>query len=286
VPDWLRSLWDFEDLESTRARLRDQLEREDEDPRRAQVLTQLARVEGLDGRFEDGDRLLVEAEVKAGGDLGSLTRIALERGRLRNSSDSVEAARPLFAEAFELAIEAKDPWLAADAAHMAAIAAADDAEREAWTERGVRVATSSSNPADAYWVGPLLNNLGWAMYEAGRHAEALEVFESALEARERDPGRPLEIEMARYAVGRALRALGRPADAVDLLQRATSWADANGAPDGWFHEELAEGYAELGRSEEAAEHAATALELLAEQDPSLEADQERLARLRALATAR
>jgi tetratricopeptide (TPR) repeat protein len=283
MPDRLRPLWDFDDLDGTRERLRNQLDREGSDAGRAEVLTQIARVEVLGGDAGASERLLARAAELAGEDVRAQTRIALERGRVRNSTGDVASARPLFVDAFELATSIDDAWLAADAAHMVAIAAADDAEREAWTDRGIRTATTSSEAADAYWVGPLLNNLGWSRFEADRYAEALEAFEAALEARERDPERRMEIEIARYAVGRTLRALGRPAEAAELLEVATTWADANGAPDGWFHEELAEDYAALGSSREAADHASAALTLLAEQDPSLETDRGRLERLRSIA---
>jgi tetratricopeptide (TPR) repeat protein len=284
MPDRLRPLWDFEDLEVTRVRLREQLEREDSDAGRAEVLTQLVRVEVLAGDVDAGERLLEQAEDLVGEDVRARARLALERGRVRNSSGAAGAARPLFVEAFDLATSIGDAWLAADAAHMVAIAASDDADREVWTERGVRTAASSSDHTDAYWVGPLMNNLGWSRFEAGRFADALEAFDRALEARERDPDRPTEIEVARYAVGKTLRALGRPGDAAELLERATTWADANGTPDGWFHEELAEDYAALERPSEAAEHASIALRLLADQDASLEANPERLERLRRIAS--
>jgi hypothetical protein len=54
-------------------------------------------------------------------------------------------------------------------------------------------------------------------------------------------------------VARALRALGRPGEAVPLLEHAVAWAQAAGHPDRGFHEELAAAYADVGRSEEAAE---------------------------------
>jgi tetratricopeptide (TPR) repeat protein len=286
MPDQLRALWDFDDLDATHTRFRGALEREASDPRRAEILTQLARIDGLRGDVEGSERLLIEAEHLAGEDRHARTRIALERGRLRNSSGDLEEARFLFAEAFELAMGAGDRWLAADAAHMAEIAAADDAERETWTERGLDAATSSPDPEDAYWAGPILNNLGWARYEAGRYPEALEAFRAALEARERDPDRPDEIEIARYAVGKTLRALGRPAQAAELLERATAWADGRDMPDGWFHEELAEDYTAVGRRKEAAEHAATALDLLPDQDPTFRDDAPRAERLREIQAGR
>ena len=52
VGDPLRAYWDFDDLDATQERFRELLEKESSDTARAEVLTQLARVEGLLGRFD------------------------------------------------------------------------------------------------------------------------------------------------------------------------------------------------------------------------------------------
>jgi tetratricopeptide (TPR) repeat protein len=124
---------------------------------------------------------------------------------------------------------------------MAALASSDPGGMDAWTQRGVELAERSE--AASYWLGPLLNNLGWAQYEASDHAAALRTFERALEARERDPERPYEIEIARYAVAKALLALGRVDEATAHLERAVAWASGAGKRDRWFDEALAEAYA-------------------------------------------
>jgi tetratricopeptide (TPR) repeat protein len=280
MPDRIQALWDFDDLDASERRFREELEREPSQPGRAELLTQLARVAGLRGSFGDADALLDEAEALAGCRGAARARLLLERGRVRRSAGSPEEALPLFEAAFAEAERAETWFLAGDAAHMAALAAPDPAAMAAWTERGLALAGRS--PDAAYWAGPLLNNLGWARAEAGDHAAALEAFEDALAARERDPGRPYEIAIARYAVGKALRTIGRAAEAARELEQAVAWAASAGVRDGWFHEELAEDFAALGRRDDARPHALLALELLADADPGFEADG-RAERLRALA---
>jgi tetratricopeptide (TPR) repeat protein len=132
-------------------------------------------------------------------------RVDLERGRLRRSSGDKESALPLFESAYASARDAGEDWLAADAAHMCALAAPDREGFLEWTSRGIELAESSE--AAAYWLGPLLNNLGWEHFDAGEHQQALEVFERALEVRERDPENQAAIEHARDAVAEARRAL-------------------------------------------------------------------------------
>jgi tetratricopeptide (TPR) repeat protein len=277
VPDRLRTLWDFNDLDASERRLTEQLEREPDDPGRAEVLTQLARVDGLRGDFDEAERKLAEAEPLAGRSVVARARIDLERGRVLRSSGDPRPALPLFESAFEAALADGQDFIAADAAHMAALV--DPRGIEPWTQRGIDLARSSEEAS--YWGGPLLNNLGWAQYEAGDHEQALSTFEQAHDARERDPANRQAIEIARYCVAKTLRALGRADEGVPLLEQGAAWARDRGSPDGWFHEELAESYAALGRDEEAREQARLALPLLEADDPSFEG--ERTERLRSLA---
>jgi tetratricopeptide (TPR) repeat protein len=281
VDDRLRPLWDFDDLDASWERLQEQLEREGTDEARAEVLTQLARVHGLRDAFEPGDDLIDEALDLAGESQVALARIDLERGRLRRSSGDKEAALPLFQSAFARALDAGQYFIAADAAHMAALAAPDREGFIGWTRRGIELGEEHEDAA--YWGGPLLNNLGWEYFEAGELELALDAFERALAARRRDPDNPAAIEIAQYAVGKALRALGRAEEAVPVLEDAVASATRRGAADGWLHEELAEEYAAVGRVEDAHVHARLAIPLLTAQDSSLAEDRERRDRLDELA---
>jgi tetratricopeptide (TPR) repeat protein len=246
-------LWDFADLGGSEERLRAQLAEEKDDVGRAEVLTQLARIEGLRGDFDACERLLGQAQEGAGSSDVARIRIDLERGRKLRSSGDGPGALPLFEAAFERARASGQWFLAADAAHMAAIA--DERVAVEWTERGLELA--AAEPAAAYWAGPLLNNLGWHYYERGEYESALTEFERALAVREREPDRQAEIEIARYCVGKTLRALGRADEAAPLLERCI----ANSEPDFYYHEELAEIYKALGRDDEAAQQAELAARL-------------------------
>jgi tetratricopeptide (TPR) repeat protein len=282
VSDRLRALWSFGDLDTSEARFREQLTREATATGRAEVLTQLARVEGLRGAADAGERLLHEAETLAGESAAARARIDLERGRLRRSGGDPRAALPSFESAFASALEANELFVAVDAAHMAALAAPDSEGFETWTRKGIALA-QDAEPSVRYWLGPLLNNLGWHYFEDGRHEDALEAFTWALRERERDPDSAEPIALARYAVAKTLRELGRPEEARPLLEQAVASANAAGRPDGWYEEELAETNVALGRDEEAAEHARLAVPLLEKDDPSFSDDVTRASRLRELA---
>src|SRR6478609_8219744 len=239
--DRLRPLWDFDDLDASEQRFRAQLERESTDAGRAEVMTQLARVESLRGDFERCDTLLADAEALGGAE----PRVLLERGRRERSSGRPGAGLAEFERAFELARATGADVLAVDAAHMIAIV--DD--MEAWTARGVEIAGSSDDPGVRYWLGPLYNNVGWARLDAGDTAGALDAFELALASRERDDPRPEALAFARYGVGKALRAARRADEAVAMLELCVALEDAD------YHEELAEDYAAVGRHDDAREQA-------------------------------
>jgi tetratricopeptide (TPR) repeat protein len=204
MADHLRPLWDFDDLDASERRLRAQLDQETTDVGRAEVLTQLARVQGLRDDFDGCETLLQEAEPLAGDGVARV-RVDLERGRKLRSSGDGAAAAPLFEAAFTRACNLGEYFLAGDAAHMVAIA--DESKTLEWTQRGLELA--ESEPDAAYWAGPLLNNLGWHYYDAGDYAAALDRFEQALEVRRSDPANPQAIEWAQEAVDEARKALGR-----------------------------------------------------------------------------
>lgn len=282
MSDRLRPLWDFGDLDATEGRLRAALGEETADEGRAEVLTQLARVEGLRGDFESGESLVEEAAALAPEGGIAEARVDLERGRLRRSGGDREGALPHFESAFATATDLGHWFIAADAAHMAALVAPDREGFVEWTQRGIDLAERHEEAS--YWVGPLLNNLGWEHYEAGELEAALDAFERALSVRELDPGNPEAIVLARYAVAKALRGLGRCEEAIRLAEEAVAWAAEEGQPDGWYHEELAEAYAAVGRAGDAREQARLAIPLLEQADPSFGDDGARRARLEALAS--
>ena len=219
MTDRLRGLWNFDDLDGTEQCLHAQLDQETTDSGRAELLTQLARVEGLRQSFDEGEELIGQAEALAGDSVQARIRIDLERGRLLRSDGDAIAAMPLFETAFNAALEADEQFMAVDAAHMCAIAAPDRVSRQAWTQRGIDIAQASPDRNVSYWLGPLYNNLGVDHAEAGEHDAALDAFKRALEVRLRYPENPPAIQWAKESVAEQLRALGRDEEAKAVLRQ-------------------------------------------------------------------
>jgi tetratricopeptide (TPR) repeat protein len=242
--DRLRAHFDVLDVEGTRERLRAALREETTAEGRAEVLTQLARVASWLDRVDEARALLDEADALAGDTGVARARVLLERGRVTRRTDGDAAALGLAAEAYEVALAAGQHFVAADAAHSCALLG----DMVSWTTRGLDVADRFD--AARYWRGTLLLNLGDWQWERGEREESLATFEAALEARERETRNPQLTEEARFGVARALRALGRPAEAIPLLEQVTRWVEETGfdPPEAeTYRRELAAAYADVAR---------------------------------------
>lgn len=274
------ALWDHGDPATTEAAFRALLPAARESGDRdylAQLLTQIARAQGLQARFDEAARTLDEAEALIAPELKvARVRLLLERGRLLNSSQRGEESKAFFLAAWDEARETGTDGLAVDAAHMLGIVEPGEASIR-WNRTAITYAEGSSDPAARRWLGSLTNNLGWTYHALGDYETALGLFEHALAAREAE-GDEEKILIARWCVARVLRSLGRTREALAAQQRLLAETDT----DGFVHEELAECLAELGRGAEAKPHFTAAYELLS-QDSWFQRDEPgRLERLRRL----
>ena len=272
-------LWDYDDPAASESRFRaaasaaaDAAGATD----RAVLLTQVARALGLQRRFDEATEVL--DSIPDAGDPEVRVRVLLERGRVLNTSGSPEAARPLFEQAFELASAAGFEHLAVDSLHMVAIVAPAD-EQTSLNEQALALASAATDSRAREWRASLLNNLGWTRFDGGDYGAALALFEDAVTERER-LGKARELQIARWCVGRTLRALGRTEEALALQ---VSLADKNSrtwVSDSFVEEEIGECLVELGRAEEARNHFTEAANLLEAAGAGEQPDPERLARLR------
>lgn len=238
-----------------------------------------ARRLGLAGDFGAAHALLNEANKLAGSDDGDLAACAIERGRLYNTAGSPALSLPFFHEAWDKAQRVGRHGLAVDAAHMIAIVSeVDDAVR--WTQ--VALAYIARHPGTEHWRGPLYNNVGWTLFEAGRFEAALGMFQQGVAAREA-LGQARELRIARHAVIRTLRALERFEEAIALGERVVAIADAEGEGAPFVQEELAECHAARGDRVAAKAHAARALAVLSRDHGFQKGEAARFARLQALA---
>lgn len=278
------TLWDYDAPDSTEAAFRAILPAARASGRRdylAQLLTQIARCEGLQMKFDAASKTLHEAETLITKEMHvARVRLLLERGRVLNSSKQREAAIPLFESAWDLAREAGADGYAVDAAHMLGIVEAGDSSM-AWNRKAMAHAEQSSDPKARKWLGSLYNNLGWTYHDRKDYGTALDLFQKALAVR-KEAGDRGPILVAEWCVARALRSLNRTEEALAMQRALLEQHRAAGTKDGFVQEEIAECLLALDRTEEARPHFSAAHELLTE-DAWLQRDEpERLERLRRL----
>jgi tetratricopeptide (TPR) repeat protein len=274
------ALWNYEDPAGSEAAflgILPQVEATGDIGLHAEVLTQIARAQGLQRRFDEGHATLdLCARFNLLGAPRAMVRAMLERGRLWNTAGDTASAGELFTGAWSMARSAGQDDLAVDAAHMLGIVLPGD-EGLRWNLSALDLARSSTEPAAQRWQGSLLNNIGWSLHDAGRYEEALATFQEGL-AWQEGAGTPRSVHIARWTVARALRSLERYEEALALQEALAE----TGESDGYVDEEIGECLLALGRADGAREAFARAYALLST-DPWLPADEpERLERLRRL----
>jgi len=279
--------WDYHQPAATEQKFRTLLPLAEGDlDYHAQLLTQIARAQGLQRQFEEAHRTLDTVETL----LNSLTsnkariRYWLERGRVFNSSKQRERASELFHQAWGLARSAAEDFYAVDAAHMLGISEPSD-KQLAWSLKALEIAERSAEPRAQNWRGSLYNNLGWAYHDQAEYAPALELFERALAWREAQ-SQAAETRIARWCVARTLRSLNRWDEALAIQRRLlVEQHEPASSKDGYVHEEIAECLLSLGRAAEAQPHFVQAHAKLSPDPWLAENEPARLERLKTLGKA-
>jgi Tfp pilus assembly protein PilF len=282
LPDF-DSLWDYDHPGATEKRFRELLPAALDSRDLSyltQLLTQIARTEGLQRKFEAAHKTL--DRVQKGLDTTddrTRVRYLLERGRVFNSSGKKEEARPLFLEAFDLALQSKADFYAVDAAHMMAIVEPIEKQLQ-WNLKALDLAENSAEEKARKWKGSLYNNIGWTYFEQRQFEESLLMFEKAREFQEQQ-GDPGKILIARWCVAKTLRMMDHTEEALEMQRDLYEQYQAAGKRSGYVYEEIAECLTVMGQEQEAQGWFAAAYEELS-RDPRLANEQDRLDRLKEL----
>ncbi len=203
----------------------------------AEFLTQAARAQGVQDRLEDAQATLARSGAELAASPRLRARYALERGRLLRRSGDVDGALALFSLAYATALEGGEHALAADAAHMMALASPPEAAQQ-WVERGLAVALGSDRPVARAWAGTISFNWGGALSERGDHANAALYYARSMAAREKQ-GDPELVRATELALAHGLALIGSAGQARAILTRLLREVRAAGADAAEIEAELA-----------------------------------------------
>jgi len=281
IPDF-DSLWDYSQPDHTELRFREiLLQIPEDDPALLELLTQIARAQGLQHKFEKAHQTLDQVERRLGGVASrAQIRYLLERGRVFNSSGDPEKAHPFFERARDLASQLNEDFYEVDALHMLAIVA-PPGRSLTLNLQAIKLAESSADERARGWLASLYNNTGWSYHDMGEYASALYAFEKA-EAYRRAKGSVKETRIAVWCVARALRSLDRVEEALSKQLALEAELESAGESDGYVFEEIAECLLALKRPEEARPYFSKAYETLAKDASLMEREPKRLARIKKL----
>lgn len=122
------------------------------------------------------------------------------------------------------------------------LAIADPATAPSRTLDALALVDASDDARTKRWAVSLHNNLGWALHVEKRYDDALAEFEAAHQASEAFGTAEQEF-VARWAVARCLRSLGRYGEALRVQERLA----VEDPEDGYVAEEIEALRAALGR---------------------------------------
>ena len=280
------ALWDYSDPHQTETRFREiLLQIPENNPAYLELLTQIARSQGLQQKFERAHQTLDQVERRLGNyATRAKIRFYLERGRVFNSVGHPEDARPFFEQALDMAKDLAEDFYAVDALHMLAIVAPPASSLDL-NLLAIQLAESSDQEKAQGWLGSLYNNTGWSYHELGDYESALDMFQKAEAVRKAKRSAP-EIRIAQWCVARTLRSLKRIEEALSkqMVLKAEFEAAGEGESDGYVFEEIGECLLALDRAQEAQPYFAKAHEILSQDTWLAEKEPARLARLKELAT--
>jgi len=248
----------------------------------AELLTQIARTQGLQEKFIQAHATLDSVKNMLNDNMKiAFIRYLLERGRVFNSSGEWEISKPLFLKAFKFGNENELDFFTLDAAHMMGIVEPPEKQLD-WNLKALKIAEETSDTNCKGWLGSLYNNIGWTFHNLAEFDHALTYFQKGYDWR-KEIGDENGARIAKWTVGRCLRSLGKYDKALKLQKEIQLEIKENKlSKDGYVFEELAELYLLKGNKELAKANFKLAYEELSK-DGWINANQpERLTRLKKL----
>lgn len=215
----------------------------------AELLTQIARSQGLQFKFELAHKTLDEAdELLKPEMIRAEIRSLLERGRLFNSNKQPEKSIAYFKEAMQKGIDAEEDFFAIDAVHMLGIASPQDEQLD-WNLKALDMAEAAHHERARGWRGSLYNNIGYTYMMQEEYDKSIDTFEKLLAyCQEKEDFDFANI--ARWFIAKVHRLQGNIDQALKgQLELLETHEEKEDSP-GFVFEELGECYLALGQEAE------------------------------------
>jgi len=284
--DDVDSYWDFDHPQESEQRFRVQIGLAEESGDRAtrgELMTQLARAVGMQGRLDGADEILtgLQAELPTLPPVVSI-RYMLERGRLIQTQGQTQRAWRWYHSALLDAQKNHLDFFAIDAMHMLGLTDTGRAALD-WNLKALDLAEHSSAPHVDDWVGSLCNNIGWLYHDLKDYPKSLAYLRRA-QAWHEAHGSDRPLLVARWSVAKLLRLTGEPEKALPIqLDLERAWTK-RGEEDGYVYQEIAENMMLLGQVQDAARYYGKAYATLSRDPWIAKRDAALLARLKQLSS--
>ncbi len=246
-----------------------------------ELLTQIARAQGLQQKFSDAKKTLAEAEKLLNEETKSgKIRYLLELGRIYLSSGEKDKAKEIFLQAYDYGKANKLDFYVMDTIHMLGIVE-DPKEQINWNLKAIEIAEETKDLRIKSWLGPLYNNIGWSYHDQGDFEEALKYFQKGYDYRKAQAD-DNATRIAKWSVGRVYRSLGKYDEALKIQKELEKEIDdANLPKDGYVYQELAELY-HIQKNAEAKKYFKLAYDFLSQDNQIVENQSEELDRMKKL----
>jgi tetratricopeptide (TPR) repeat protein len=167
-----------------------------------------------------------------------LIKQLIEKGQHYIANKTPSQARILFVEAWNLARESGEDHYLVEVAQLMALIEPQKTQQD-WIRKAIEVAESSSQENARQQLGNLYTSLAWKLFDLRQYEKALTTFERSL-VHLREQNSVKEIFVARWSMGKVLRAMNRTEEALVIQKSLLSEIGSGGTPDGRVFEELAE----------------------------------------------
>jgi tetratricopeptide (TPR) repeat protein len=237
--------WDFEDFEKTENKIKELLPQKEDGwtPAEIETLTQLARVQGLQGKLSDAGATLIRTQdlvskMNGEGAKRAEVRFLIEQGRFFGLSMNASRSIAYFSKAWSLISELDEPFFSIEAAVMLSVSQPPKYQNE-WLLEGLKLAETSKDEKAKLWLPRLYEMKAWHAFDFRKYGEALDNFNKALLRlqNEQDSRRTVSVK---WSVGRVLRALDRIQEALEIQKSLHAELSSAGKINGHVSLEIAE----------------------------------------------